>query len=307
MAIPTTRTDESPEIRINTQLCNGCGLCVSVCSDSSLTLENDKARRSSLSLFECIGCGHCMAICPTGAVEIYGRELSPEDVYKLPNQQQASDYEHLLATLQRRRSIREFEEKPVEPEIIEKILIAAKTAPMGLPPSDVNVLIFAGKDKNRAFAEDFAQYLKGVKFMFNPLFLTIMRPVWGKETDAFFRQFLTPLHKAYTEDGIDKGINKINYDAPLAMYFYGSPYCDPADPIIAATYAMIAAETLGLGTCMLGAIHPFIQKGRNAAKFRKDHNIQYKSKEGLFVIFGYYKAAYQKGIRRTFASIEYSS
>ena len=77
---------------------------------------------------------------------------------------------------------------------------------------------------------------------------------------------------------MDKGINKINYDAPLAMYFYGSPYCDPADPIIAATYAMIAAETLGLGSCMLGAIHPFIQKGRKAAKFRNDHHIKYFSR-----------------------------
>lgn len=306
MAIPTSRTKESPEIRLNTELCNGCGLCVSVCSDSSLTIENEKVQQSNFSIFECIGCGHCMAICPTGAVEIYGRELSPGDVYRLPGEQQTSDYKHLLATLQHRRSIRKFEEKPVAPESIEKILTAAKTAPMGLPPSDVNVLIFDGKDKNRAFAEDFARYLKSVKFMFSQIFLTMMRPVWGKETDELFRKFLTPLYKAYTEDGMEKGINKINYDAPLAMYFYGSPYCDPADPIIAATYAMIAAETLGLGTCMLGAIHPFIQKGRNAAKFRKDHNIKYKSKEGLFVIFGYYKAPYHKGIRRTFASVEYS-
>ena len=63
---------------------------------------------------------------------------------------------------------------------------------------------------------------------------------------------------------ISYGINVVNYDAPLAIYFYGSPYCDPADPIIAATYAMIAAEALGLGTCMLGAIHPLIQYGKSA-------------------------------------------
>ena len=39
-----------------------------------------------------------------------------------------------------------------------------------------------------------------------------------------------------------KGINLVNYDAPLAMYFYGTPYTDSADPIIAAAYAMLAAE-----------------------------------------------------------------
>ncbi|MFZ4465107.1 MAG: nitroreductase, partial [Bacteroidales bacterium] len=45
------------------------------------------------------------------------------------------------------------------------------------------------------------------------------------------------------------------------LYFYGSPYADPADPLIAATYAMIAGESLCLGTCMIGAVHPFIQNG----------------------------------------------
>jgi len=302
MVIPTSRTKESPEIKINAELCNGCGLCVSVCSDSSLIIENEKVKRSNTSVFDCFGCGHCMAICPTGAIEIFGRELSPKDLYDLPKKESTSGYEQLLSLLQRRRSIRDFKDKNVEPEFIEKILTAAKTAPMGLPPSDVNVLILNGKDKTRAFAKDFSAYLKGLKFMTSKVFLALMRPFWGKANDEMFKGFMKPLFRAYTDD-MDKGINSINYDAPLAMYFYGSPYCDPADPIIAATYAMIAAESLGLGTCMLGAIHPFIQNGRKAKKFRESHNVKCKSKEGVFVIFGYPKFKYKKGINRTFASV----
>lgn len=306
MAIPTSRTKESPELRINNELCNGCGLCVSVCGDFNLIIENKKVQRSNTSVFDCIGCGHCMAICPVGAIEIFGRELSPEDLHELPKKESTTTYEQLLATLQHRRSIRKFEDKNIEPEITEKILTAAKTAPMGLPPSDVNVLIFNGKDKTRAFAEDFSVYLKSLKFMTNTVFLALMRPIWGKETDEIFKGFLKPLFRAYTTDGMDKGINTINYDAPLMMYFYGTPYCDPADPVIVATYAMIAAESLGLGTCMLGAVHPFIQNGRKAKIFRNNHKIKYKSKEGLFVAFGYHKSLYKKGIHRTFASIEFS-
>lgn len=307
MAIPTSRTKESPEIRIDSELCSGCGLCVSVCGDFSLSIENETVRRSNdTSVFDCIGCGHCMAICPTGAIEIFGRELSPEDLHDLPKKESTSDYHQLLAILQRRRSIRKFEDRNVEPKIIEKILTAAKTAPMGLPPSDVNVLIFDGKDKTRAFAKDFSVYLKSLRYITNKFFLALMRPLWGKEIDELFKGFLKPLFKSYTTDGMDKGVNTINYDAPLLMYFYGSPYCDPADPIIAATYAMIAAESLGLGTCMLGAVHPFIQKGRRAKKFREDHNIRCKSREGLFIAFGYHKSHFKKGIGRTFASIEYS-
>ncbi|RLC22794.1 MAG: nitroreductase [Deltaproteobacteria bacterium] len=307
MAIPTSRTKESTDIRINSELCNGCGLCVSVCSDSSLAIENERVTRSNnTSIFDCFGCGHCMAICPNGAIEVFGRELSPEDLYDLPKKENTSNYKQLLALLQHRRSIRYFKDKIVDPDIIEKILTAAKTAPMGLPPSDVNVLIFDGKEKARAFAEDFSQYLKSLKFMTNSFFLAFMRPIWGKETDELFKGFLKPLFRVYTADGIDKGENTINYDAPLLMYFYGSPYSDPADPIIAATYAMIAGETLGLGTCMLGAVHPFIQSGKKAKKFRENHKIKCKSKEGLFVAFGYPKLHYKKGINRTFASIEFS-
>ena len=103
-----------------------------------------------------------------------------------------------------------------------------------------------------------------------------------------------------------KGDNWVTYDAPLAMYFYGSPYCDPADPIVTATYAMLAAESLGLGTCMLGGIHPMIQDGRKARIFREKHGIKYASREGLFVIMGYPAVKYHRGIRRTFASVTVS-
>jgi nitroreductase len=173
---------------------------------------------------------------------------------------------------------------------------------MGLPPSDVNVLVFDTKEKNRAFAQDFCTYLEGMKWFVSGWFLTIMRPVWGKAADEIFRGFVKPLYKIYTE-GMKEGKNLVNYDAPLAMYFYGSAYCDPADPIVAATYAMIAAESLGLGTCMLGGIHPLIQSGKKAKQFREKHGIKGKSREGLFVIFGYPAVTYRKGIKRTFALV----
>lgn len=124
----------------------------------------------------------------------------------------------------------------------------------------------------------------------------------GKENGDLFRDFIKPVMESYT--GLMKeGKNVVMYDAPLAFYFYGSPYTDPADPIVACTYAMHAAKALGLGTCMLGAIHPFIQSGGAAKKFRQKHGIRFKSKEGLFLIVGYPKVKYRKGIRRTFANV----
>lgn len=143
-----------------------------------------------------------------------------------------------------------------------------------------------------------------MKYMTSNWFLNLMKPFWGKQNDELFRGFLKPLFKAYTDE-MKKGNNYINYDAPLIMYFYATSYADPADPIVAATYAMIAAESLGLGSVMLGAVHPFIQAGKKAKKFRETHKIKFKSKEGIFIALGYSKVKYKKGVNRTFASETY--
>jgi ferredoxin len=303
MAIPTSRTKEKAEIRIDEEKCTGCGLCVTVCKDFSLTIENGKATVSKFPVFGCIACGHCMAICNEGAIEIHGRTLSPKDLFELPSKEEASDFPQLLALLQRRRSVREFRDREIEPAVIDKILSAALTAPMGLPPSDVNILIFDTIQKNRAFAKDFGEYLEGMKWLASNWFLTIMKPFWGKANDEMLRGFVKPMIEMFSQ-GANNGTNYLTYDAPLAIYFYGSPYTDPADPLIAATYAMLAAESLDLGTCMIGSVHPMIQSGAKARKFRKKHGIKYASREGLFVIFGYSSVKYKKGIKRTFASVE---
>lgn len=303
MAIPTSRAKEAAEITINADECIGCGLCVNVCSDLSLKIENHIACISETAIFGCIGCGHCMAVCPNGAIRISGRTISPDDLFDLPPRELAANYEQITALYQRRRSIRKFKDITIESEIIEKILRASKTAPMGLPPSDVHVMILDSKEKTRAFAKDFSNYLENMKWFVSDWFLALMRPFWGKANDEMFKGFIRPLFKVYPEKMKDE-VNLINYDAPLAMYFFGTPFADPADPIIAATYAMIAGESLGLGTCMLGAVHPLIQNGTKAKKFREKYNIEYPSKEGLIVIFGYPSVKFKKGIRRTFASDE---
>jgi nitroreductase len=176
------------------------------------------------------------------------------------------------------------------------------TAPMGLPPSDINVLVLYSREKNREFAKDFCDLLETMKWFVSDWFTFLMRPFWGKEAYEMFKGFIKQLLYKYA-DSMENGNNFVNYDAPLSMYFYGSPYSDTADPVIAATAAMYAGESLGLGTCMIGGVHPFIQSGKRAKLFREKYGIKYKSKTGLIVIFGYPAVKYRKGITRSFASV----
>jgi len=302
MAIPTSRTKEPANIFIDHEKCILCGQCVKICTVFNFDIVNNKLQKSDNPIFGCMACGHCMMVCPTGAITIEGRELSPANLFDLPDKNSVPTYDSLMAMLQRRRSIRFFKDRPVETEKIKMILDAAQTAPMGIPPSDVHVLVLENKTQVRAFALEFSKYLDGVRWMASKWFLALMRPFWGKANDEMMRSFIKPMFDVYV-DGMKKGENWINYDAPLAMYFYGSPYTDPADPLIASTYAMLAGESLGLGTCMLGAVHPFIQDGKKARRFREKYGIKFPSREGLFVIFGYADVLFLKGVKRTFADI----
>ena len=302
MSIPTARTNAPANISIDSAKCSGCGQCVSVCKDFGLEIVEHKVVVSDKALFGCIACGHCMKVCPTGVIAVEGRTLSPVQLFDLPDKKNVPSYESLLAMLQRRRSIRGFKDVSVEKEIVDKILEAAQTAPTGLPPSDVHVLVLENRKQVRSFAEDFSGYLKGIRWMSSNWFLALARPFMGKANREMMHNFVKPVFDIYVDD-MDKGNNWVNYDAPVAMYFYGSPYSDPADPIIAATYAMLAGEALGLGTCMLGAMHPFIQHGKKARLFRERWGIKYASREGLVVIFGYSKVHYRQGVKRTFADI----
>jgi len=76
-----------PEVRINLELCDGCGICVSVCPSFVLEISEGKARvanpeaclgtRAKQLCSVCVeteeackGCVVCVRNCPTAAIEI---------------------------------------------------------------------------------------------------------------------------------------------------------------------------------------------------------------------------------------------
>lgn len=254
---------------------------------------------SNNPVFGCIACGHCMAICPGKAIEISGREMSVADLMDLPETLHKVCYEQLKNLMVGRRSIRDFKDIEVSDELIEQIIEAATTAPMGLPPSDVHLHVFKGKKKVREFSFDVIDHFRKIRWMFSNWLMWLWR-LSGNETYSVMKNFAQPL-VSFLVESKERNENYLLYDAPLAMYFSASPYSDPADPYIPATYAMLAAESLGLGTCMIGSIHPIIRYG--AKDLKKKWNIPKKSPTGLFVIFGYPQYHYQSALRRSFAEI----
>lgn len=301
MAIITSRTDENGRISIAYDRCNSCGLCVKVCKDFSLIMDDNLPVVGTQPLFGCMACGQCMAVCPTGAITVSGREMLPADKIDLTDMKDKPSYSQLKNLMIGRRSIRDFKDKEIDDELIDKIIEAAVSAPMGLPPSDVHLVVIKGKGKVREFSFDVLDYFDKIRYLFSPPMIGLWR-LTGKESYRLIKSFAQPLLKFFAESKT-KQENYLLYDAPLAMYFTASPYSDPADPYIPATYAMLAAESLGLGSCMIGSIHPMIRYG--AKKLKNKWNLPLKSPAGIVVIFGFPKYKYTSGIRRTFAEVAF--
>jgi NAD-dependent dihydropyrimidine dehydrogenase PreA subunit len=64
-------------IRINEDLCDGCGECISSCAEGALEIVNGKARLKGEIL--CDGAGACLGHCPTGALTVEKRESEEYD------------------------------------------------------------------------------------------------------------------------------------------------------------------------------------------------------------------------------------
>ena len=61
-------------IKIDEDLCNGCGLCANACHESAIAIINGKAKLLRDDL--CDGLGDCLPSCPTGAISFEEREAA---------------------------------------------------------------------------------------------------------------------------------------------------------------------------------------------------------------------------------------
>jgi nitroreductase/NAD-dependent dihydropyrimidine dehydrogenase PreA subunit len=281
---------------VNEATCTGCGQCVAICPDEVLAMDDGKPRPGNGIFLGCFACGHCMAVCPTRSISVTGRDLKPDDRIELPPPAARATADQLEALLVARRSVRRFTAEEVPRALLERIVRAVETAPMGIPPSDVGVVVFAGRRQVQAFAEEAcASFARMARFL-SPLMMAVMRPFVGKVQYEVFRDFIRPLLRMLPEMR-SRGRDLFTYDAPAAMLFHG----DPGDSMIAATYAMLAAEALGLGSCMLGTTVALARDQRLRAKY----GIPAESKVGVGLVLGYPAVEFRRGIRRRLAAAKW--
>jgi nitroreductase/NAD-dependent dihydropyrimidine dehydrogenase PreA subunit len=283
---------------IDNSLCTGCGKCVEICAEQVYSLSNSKAVAGRGEFVGCFACGQCMAVCPSEAIAVEGRGMMRGDRIELPAIERRATADQFESLLIGRRSVRQYADREVPREIVDRILAMTATAPIGIPPSNIGVLVFHGREKVRQFAADACASFKQMSKKLNPLIMGLMWLRMKKVDYEGMRDFIVPLLK-YLTDGHQRGLDRFTYNAPAALLFHYGPTDDVAEVHIAATYAMLAAESLGLGSCMLGSSIAF--------NFDKQMKLKYgipaENKVGLALPFGYPAVTYHGAIRRRLASV----
>jgi nitroreductase/NAD-dependent dihydropyrimidine dehydrogenase PreA subunit len=295
MAVRHSIYDVGGTVTVNQETCIRCGECTRICPSEVLAMVEEQVRVVP-SPFDCSACGHCMMVCPTGSVQVRGRGLSPEDLRPLPPPEARADADALEALMRSRRSMRRFTPEEVSPELLRRIVEMAATAPMGIPPWDVGCVIVRGRDRVQALAEQIVKSYAGMRKIFKPWVVSIMRPFIGKPAAEMFRTLVLPLAEKYVEARA-QGKDLLFYDAPAVLLFHHSPYAEAVDAAIACTYAMLAAEALGLGSTIIGGAPPVLQKNKALCR---ELGIPEGHKPAFALIVGHPANRFRHTIRRRF-------
>lgn len=216
-------------IEINKEKCIRCGMCIKDCLTCSLEFDKEKYPKFVQDGEEkCFACQHCMAVCPTGALSFGGKNPSDAAQVKFPNP------EDVLSLIKSRRSIRQYKDEEISPEVFAKLKNMFPYIPTGC---NTNTLHFSMVESKAAMDKIREKVrLNLIKLLSNP----VLSKLAGK-----FAKYKTNFENG--EDLIFRG-------APHIIVVSSSIYapCANVDPIIALSYIELYAQSLGLGTCWCG-------------------------------------------------------
>ena len=302
MAMPVIHSQyrESGTVKIDDATCKRCGLCVRICPADVLAIESGRLCVRDDSLFGCIACGHCMMVCPDGSIAVTGRGVSLDDLLPLPAPGEKATVEALEALMRSRRSIRHFNDRDVDQETLDRVLEMAATAPMGIPPWDIGCVTVLGRKNVCELASQIINGYEGFLKLFKPWVLRLMRPMMGRAKYEQFHGFIRPLAEMYVGHWRE-GRDVLFHAAPAVLLFHHSPYSDTPEAMIACTYAMLAAESLGLGTTMIGGAAPILQRN---GRLCRELGIPKGNTPAIALIVGYPDVEFKRTIHRRFSNTE---
>jgi len=186
----------------------------------------------------------------------------------------------ILENIKARRAIREFEDKAVAPDAIDKITEAGRFAPSALNRQPWQFIVVTDKGIIAEFTRVVRERVKKI-YRLLPVLKAFVKELRDERVAAAIK-------KTATRDD-----DTVFYGAPLVIIVANDRNIkdSKADCVFAAQNMMLAAHALGIGSCVIG-------RGKliPMALLRKKFNIDKDYGAAIFIAFGY-----PKGPRRAAA------
>lgn len=240
-------------VTISQEKCIGCGLCVKVCPNRKLKLEDKKAVYTP----SCILCGHCVAVCPKGAVSIPEYDMASVEEYE-PGRF-SLDPEQFLRAVKFRRSVRNYKDIPVEHEKLERILEVGRYTPTAKNRQACRFIVLQKEltEFKKLLWEEIPQLAEKMKaeMPHYAMLFKFMYRNWKKDPadDALFFNAPACLFIA-SEDPLDGGLAAANIENMAVAEGAGVLYSGYLKRIISASPALLewlGTDNIPLTCCML--------------------------------------------------------
>ena len=276
-------------ITVDLDRCTLCKACINDCVARLFYIESDRLHIVDEFEERCIFCGHCVAVCPVDVVKLKVYDIkSTDDVYKIEN---LPDFQSFYNLVLKRRSIRQFKDKPIPKELIENLLDLARFSPTGSNSENVYYTII--KDKEIVAKISNIITIKVKRFaetLEDPKGREIIKARMSKEEFNLAIENL-PRTKAILKT-IERGVDFWCWNGEL-IFIHGDLTIGGVETnsALAAAHIMLAAETLGLGTCSLGYLTFHTNQSETIKKIIKlpeNHEVGYS------LTIGYPKVKYKR-------------
>ena len=287
-------------VTIDKDRCNSCGICAIRCM--RCFTNNDGEISANANEETCNICGHCISLCPTDAIT-----HSRMDMNNFP---EVDDHIHFdpdafIRFVRQRRSHRSFKEKAVPREDLNKLVEMCRYIPTGSNLQTVEIKVITGAEK-----------IKKLSDLTIDFFMGMIKEVEDQVAEFDKQSKEIPKDLAQMRDFANRykmlglarnfGLDPILHKAPAVMVFHSAP--SPSTPkddcVIAAQTVVLAAMTMGLGTCYIGLLN---YSANSSPPVMEVLNLPEGNKPYCVLVLGYPKLKFRRAVDRTPINVQWDA